>query len=176
MSLYDESIPQLSKMLRNLDAWLAEAETTATERGFDVDVLTVARLSPDMFPLTRQVQSACDTAKFVASRVSGQDAPSHPDTETTIPALRARITTTLDYLATVGPDAFIGGETRRIFMPALKGGWVTGAEYVRAFALPNFYFHLVTAYGILRHSGVKLGKLKFIGGMDVRPASEGADA
>lgn len=176
MSLYDESIPQLTKMLRNLDSWLAEAETAAAERGFDVQVLTVARLSPDMFTLTRQVQSACDTAKFVPARITGQGAPSHPDTETTFPELRARIQTTLAYLATFGPDDFAGGEARRLFLPFLNGGWVSGTEYVRGFALPNCYFHLATAYGILRANGVKLGKQKFIGGLDVRPASEGSDA
>ena len=168
MSLFPESVPALIKMLGNLDVWLADAEAWAEERGFPADTLLDARLFPDMFPLTRQIQSACDSAKFVASRLSDQEAPKHPDEEKTMAELRARVQDTRSYLSGFSAADFEGAAERKLFLPFLRGGYVTGAEYLRGFAMANFYFHLTTAYGILRHNGVKLGKLKFIGHMDVK--------
>lgn len=166
--MYDSTVPQLDKMLGNLDTWLADAEAWAEERGFDVDRLVRARLFPDMFSLDRQVQSCCDTAKFLGSRLSGVDAPSHPDDEQTIEQLRARIASTRSFLATLDREAFAGAEDKKLFLPFLNGGYVLGEEYVTAFVLPNFYFHVTTAYALLRQAGVKLGKRAYLGSMDVR--------
>ena len=167
MSVHAESVPQLVKMLRNLASWLDEGAAWAETRGFDVDVLLQARLFPDMFPLVRQVQAACDSAKFVGSRLSGHDAPLHPDTEATLDELRARIDEVVAYLEGLPAEAFDGD--RLLSLPFLPEHHVRGVDYLREFALPNFYFHATTAYAILRHCGVTLGKRTFIGGMTLVP-------
>lgn len=168
MSLFHESIPPFARMLGNLERWLDEAAEYADSRGFDPEVFTTARLCPDQFPLTRQIQAACDAAKFTAARLSGQEAPSHPDTETTLAELRARIATTLAYLANFSAEDFEGKEQDRHFLPFLKGGFVTSEDYLRQFAAANFHFHITVAYSILRHNGVKLGKRAYIGHMNVQ--------
>lgn len=169
MSIYKATVPQLAKMLRNLDAWLVKAAEYAASRHTDPDDLTDARLAPDQFTLTRQVQSACDTAKFTVARLTGGTAPSHPDTETTLAALRERIAVTVAYIESVDEAAFQGASARIVPMPYPKGLGAVAGEYLNGFALPNFYFHVTTAYAILRHSGVPLGKLDFLGGMDLQP-------
>ena len=168
MSLFDLTVPQLQKMLKNLDAWLTTAETHATAKKFPVDNLLTARLAPDQFPLVRQVQTACDNAKFIAGRLTGKDWPAHPDTETTIEQLRARITSVIGYLESFKAEDFNGAEERKISLPWMEGKWMRGDEYVAQFALANFYFHVTTAYAILRHNGVDLGKRDFIGGVPMR--------
>jgi hypothetical protein len=160
-------------MLANLDSWLGAAVAYAEHKKFAPDVLASARLAPDMYPLTRQVQSACDAAKFAAAYLAGAEAPAHPDTETTIAELRARIATCRNYLETITPESWVGGEARKVAPKWLHGGWMTGSEYLFELALPNFYFHVTTAYDILRHNGVELGKGKFIGSMPVKPATAG---
>lgn len=168
MSMYTASVPQTAKMLRNLDAWLEKAEAHAATKKFDVDTLLTARLAPDMFPLARQVQSSCDHAKFMAARLSGKEAPKHPDTETTFTELRARIRSTLAFLDTVTEADFSGAADRLVglaYLPADKR--LRGAVYLNQNALPNFYFHLSMAYAILRHNGVDVGKKDFIGGLDL---------
>ncbi len=159
------AITQLSKMLRNLEGWLGKAEAHAEERGFEVDVLVGTRLAPDQFALARQIQASCDTAKFAAARLSGGEAPSHPDEETTVAELRARIHATLAYLETVTPESLEGSGDRDIQLPFAKGKACKGSDYLVEFVLPNFYFHATTAYAILRHSGVPVGKLDYIGGV-----------
>lgn len=172
MDLYDETIPVLTKFLANLEAWLDEAEADAKERGFDPEILVEARLAPDMFPLRRQVQAACDTAKFIAARLTGTEAPSHPDTEVDLAQLRARIAVTKEFLADFDREAFDGAEDRVLAVGFLPPDVRIGAaEYLRGFALPNFYFHLSVAYGILRHNGVTLGKRAYIGHLELVPAS-----
>jgi hypothetical protein len=169
MSLYETSIPQFRKMLKNLDKWLEAAEAHAKAKSFDSSVLVNARLAPDQYPLVRQVQSACDAAKFTASRLAGKEAPKHPDTETTMEELRARIRASTEYLGTITEKDFVGAETRQVTLPFFpEGKFVTGAEYVTALATPNFYFHLTTAYSILRHNGVAVGKTDYIGSVDMR--------
>ena len=158
-----ETISQFSRMLRNLDQWLQTGTTYAQQKKFDADVLAQARLAPDQFDLRQQVQSACDAAKYAAAYLSGQQAPSHPDTEKTIAELRARIQTCLQYLGTFKGSDFTGAEERRVAPPWMQGGSVRGADYLMRFAVPNFYFHVTTAYDILRHNGVELGKRDFIG-------------
>lgn len=155
---------QPRKMLANLDRWLEMATAHAEGLGYDVDTLMQARLAPDMFPLVRQVQSACDAAKFLTARLSGNEAPSHPDTETTMAEARQRIASVLSYLDSFGASAFDGSEERIIELSFLPEP-VPAMSYAGSFGLPNFYFHVTTAYAILRHNGVPLGKRDYIGSL-----------
>jgi hypothetical protein len=161
MNLYDATVPVFTKFLGGIEKWLDKAAAYADTKKFDPEILMQARLAPDQYPFINQVQSACDMAKFCAAKLTGKEAPSHPDSEKTIPELRARIRTVLDYLKTFKPEEFVGAEDRLVkhtWMPSsLKGG-----DYLDHFLLPNFHFHLVTAYAILRHNGVDLGKMDFI--------------
>lgn len=168
MHLYDLTVPQLMKMLRNLDNWIVAATSHAERKKFDVHNLIKARLAPDQFPFDRQVQTACDNAKLIAARLAGKEAPPHSDTETSIEQLRARIAAVCSYLETFTAEDFAEAETRRISLPWMDGKWMRGDEYVVQFALPNFYFHCSTAYAILRHNGVDLGKRDYIGGVPMR--------
>lgn len=166
MSMYSASVPQLSKMLTNVLGWLDKAEQHAAAKKYDPNILLAQRLAPDMFPLVRQIQTACDNAKFIAARLSGKEAPRHPDTETTLVELRARILSTLDFLATVSEADFVGAAERLVRLPYLpENKRVLGHHYLNQNALPNFYFHVTTAYAILRHSGVDVGKTDFLGGL-----------
>lgn len=167
MNVYDV-IPQYAKMLRNLDHWLDKAVAHATAKKFEVDTLVQARLAPDMYSLDRQIQSACDTAKFSAAYLSGKEPPSHPDTEKTIAELRARIKTCMAFLESIQESDVAGGDERKVSPKWLKGKWVKGDQFLLQMSLPNFYFHVVTAYDILRHNGVDVGKLDYIGGLPVR--------
>lgn len=169
MSLYQASVPPMKKMLGNLGRWLDAASKHATDKGFDPNVFASSRLAPDQYPLTRQVQSCCDAAKFTASRLSGRDAPSHPDTEQTLDDLKARVKTVVEHLGSLDPADFEGAKSRRVALPFLADQYVTGADYLHEMALPNFYFHLTTAYAILRHNGVNLGKRDFIGSLTTHP-------
>jgi len=168
MSMFTASVPRLNQMLANLDSWLSQAAAYAEERGFDPEILVQARLYPDQFALVRQVQSACDTAKFIAARLGGHEAPVHPDDETKLAELHARIASTRAFLDEVSESDFAGAKDRRISLPGLPGKVMTGPEYLNGFALPNFYFHATTAYAILRHNGVPLGKRTFIGHLDLK--------
>lgn len=158
-----ETITQFSRMLKNLDQWLQKSTAYAQEKGFDPDVLAVARLAPDQYSLVQQVQSACDQAKYAAAYLSGQKPPSHPDTEKTIGELSARIGTCLAYLSTFEAADFTGADERRVAPPWMGGNSVRGDTYTNRIAVPNFYFHVTTAYSILRHNGVQLGKSDFVG-------------
>ena len=168
MNLYDSSVPQMKKMLDNLSRWLDKAEEHAKKKSFDPNVLVQARLAPDQYPLLRQVQSSCDSAKFAAARLTGKEAPKHPDTETTIEELHARIKTVIAYLDTFSEKDFAGASERHIELPWAQGKWVPGNEYLNALQLPNFYFHVTTGYAILRHNGVPLGKMDYLGSIDLR--------
>lgn len=169
MRLYDVAVPQPVKMLGNLDRWLAAAIGSADRRKFDPNNLMKARLAPDQFTLDKQVQTACDNAKQIAPRLAGKDGwPQHPDSETTLEQLRARIASVTAYVETFKPEDFAGAEDRKISLPWMEGKWMRGDEYVAQFALPNLYFHLTTAYAILRHNGIELGKRDYIGGVPMR--------
>ncbi|HWU87391.1 MAG TPA: DUF1993 domain-containing protein [Kofleriaceae bacterium] len=168
MRLYDLTVPQLIKMLQNLDRWLGAASELAAKKKFDVNNLLKYRLAPDQFAFDRQVQTACDNAKFIAGRLTGKEWPAHADTETTFEQLRARIASVVSYLETYRPEDFIGAEERKISLPWMEGKWMRGDEYVAQFALANFYFHVTMAYAILRHNGVELGKRDYIGGVPMR--------
>lgn len=156
-------VPQFSKMLANLDAWLGKASEHATHKKFEIDTLLQARLAPDQYALVRQVQSACDAAKFACAYLSGKPAPTHPDTETTMVQLRERIASCRSYLETVTAADLANAETARVAPKWMQGKWVRGDQYLVQVALPNFYFHVTTAYAILRHNGVDVGKSDFIG-------------
>jgi len=161
-------ILEFGKMLRNLDAWLEKATVHAKAKSFEVDVLVKARLAPDQYSLDRQVQSACDAAKFGAAYLSGKEAPKHPDTEKTVAELRKRIATCVGWLETLKEADFAGAEERRVAPPWLQGKWLRGEDYLLQAGMPNFLFHVTTAYSILRHNGVDLGKMDYIGALPLR--------
>ena len=163
MSLYEITIPQFKNTLGQIEKWLDAAVAYAEKKSFDPNGLLIARLAPDQYPLVRQIQSACDTAKFTPARLNSKDAPKHPDTEQTIDELRTRIHAVLEYLGTFSVADFAGAETRKVELPFFKGKHLLGADYVSQLQLPNFYFHASHAYAILRHNGVPLGKNDFIG-------------
>ena len=142
----------------------------AKTKSFEPDVLVTARLAPDQYPLVRQVQSACDSAKFTAAYLAGQKAPSHPDTETTMAQLRARIQACLSYLETVKASDFAGAEQRKVSPAWMQGKWSAANHYLAQVGIPNFYFHVTTAYAILRHNGVALGKVDYIGAFPMNDA------
>jgi len=164
LAMYGASIPAFVRALTSLKGVLAKGAAHAESRKLDPLVLTSARLYPDMFPLTRQVWIASDTAKNSAARLAGVEAPKHEDTETTFPELQARLDKTLAYMKSFKPEQIDGSEERVIKLP-VPGSEVTfrGEDYLLFFALPNVYFHATTVYNILRHNGVELGKMDFLG-------------
>ena len=163
ISPYELSIPTFQRGFAVLSKLLDKAEAFAEEKKIKPEILVNARLSPDMLSLAGQIQRLSDTAKGAASRLTSTDAPSFPDDETTLADLRARIANTVSYLATVPESAFAGAAERTVVLKS-RGQDVsyTGKDYLLTFALPNFYFHLTTAYAILRHNGVPVGKLDFL--------------
>ncbi len=164
LSLYDVSIPALTLGLTNLSAILDKGAAHAEAKKLDPKVLADSRIIADMFPLKRQVQIVCDTAKGAAARLAGVTIPKHEDTENTFEELKARIAKTLAFVGSVQPDQVNAAESREIVLEfpriTLK---FTGRDYVSKYALPNFYFHLTTAYAILRKNGVDVGKNDFLG-------------
>jgi hypothetical protein len=160
-SLHAISIAAFTRGLRNLDHLLARAAAS----GIDEAALTEARIADDMFPLTRQVQIACDTPKLAAMRLGQLEPLPMPDEETTLAELRGRIARTIAYLEAADPAAFEGREDAEIVVKFPNGEQrFTGLSYVTDFALPNFYFHVTTAYDLLRMKGVALGKLDYLAG------------
>lgn len=158
-------VAQLKKMLHNLDRWLDSASAHVTSKGTDMKALLGARLAPDQHPLLKQIQICCDSSKFLASRLAGKEAPKHPDNETTLDELRIRLRAVTEYLGAFHEADFEGAGTREIELPFAPGKVMSAPEYVNEMALPNTYFHFVTAYSILRHSGVPLGKADYIGAL-----------
>jgi hypothetical protein len=164
ISMYDFSIPALTRGLTNLSAILDKAEAHATAKKFDSIVLAQSRLFPDMLPFTRQVQIACDTAKGAAARLAGIEAPKHEDTETTFAELKARVAKTLDFLKTVTPAQLKDAESRAIELKFPNAVWkFTGIAYLTDFVLPNLYFHTSMVYALLRKAGVDVGKMDYLG-------------
>lgn len=163
--LFQYTVPQFIKMLNNLNAILDKANTFAETKKIDAEVLLQSRLAPDQFNFIRQVQIACDTAKLGASRLTGKEAPSHPDTEKTLPELKTRIESTIAYLEKFTAQDFAESATRHISQPRWEGQYLTGEEFAQHHALPNLYFHVSTAYAILRHNGVEIGKKDYLGKM-----------
>jgi hypothetical protein len=165
MNVYAASVSQMKKMLGNLDKWIDTAVEHGNKKSFDPEVLLGLRLIPDQYPLLRQVQAACDAAKAAGARLAGKEPPRHPDTEKTLEEVKKRIHTVVSYLDTLTEKDFEGAESRKVLLPFLEGKHMLGAEYLVEMAQPNFYFHVTTAYAILRKNGVELGKRDFIGSL-----------
>ena len=158
------------KTLDNLEKWMDKAAEYAKERSFDVDVLAQSRLAPDQFSFAQQVQSACDQAKYAAAYLGNKPAPSHPDTEKSFAELRERIGKCTAFVATVQEQDLAGAGERKVAPSWLGGKWLRGDDYLVHVAVPNFFFHVAMAYAILRHNGVQLGKMDYIGSMPTRDA------
>jgi uncharacterized protein len=164
ISMYQASVPVLTKSLSNLAAILEKATAHAAAKKIDEAVLMNTRLYPDMFPLMRQVQIACDIPRRGIARLAGMEAPAVDDNETTFAELVTRIHNTIAYLETFTPEQIDGTETKEITVPMGQQSMTfAGLPYLQAFILPNAYFHVTTAYNILRHSGVEIGKRDFLG-------------
>ena len=163
-----DAIRLFVKTLENLEKWMDKAGEHAKARSFDVDVLAQARLAPNQFTFVQQVQSACDQAKYAAGYLAGRPPPSHPDAEKTFAELRERIRKCTSFLATFQEEDFAGAEERKVAPPWMRGRWLRGHDYLVELAVPNFFFHVTMAYAILRHNGVPLGKMDYVGGLPTR--------
>ena len=163
--MYSASVPVFVQILGGLDAVLAKTEAHVAARKIEPDALLRARLFPDMFALTRQVQVACDFAKSVSARLAGVNVPAYDDSEQTFPELRERIARTLAFIQGLDAGQFAGSEGREIVLrPGTpKERKLDGQAYLLAYGLPQFFFHVTTAYALLRHNGVELGKKDFMG-------------
>lgn len=167
MTHYD-SIQIFTKTLRNLERWMEKAEEHAKAKSFDVNVLIDARLAPDAYAFVQQVQSACDQVKYAAAYLAAQPPPPHPDTERTFAELKERITKCLTFVDGVDEKSYAGAAERKVSPPWLGGAWLTGEDYFTHISSPNFFFHVTMAYAILRHNGVPLGKMDFIGSIPMQ--------
>ena len=164
ISMHSASVPVFARMLGNLVGWLDKAEAHAQAKKFDPAVYMTARLAPDMLPLPKQIQIACDGAKFCVARLAGVDGPKFEDNESTLEELRQRVKKTIDYVLSVPATQIDGSDAKDISVPRRDGAIVMkGENYLKHFALANFYFHVTTTYALLRHSGVELGKMDFLG-------------
>lgn len=164
---YDLTVVQFTKMLNNLSAILDKAEGFAEAKKIDVEVLLNSRLAADQFNLIRQVQIACDTAKLGVARLAGvvDAAPKHDDSETTLAELQARIQSVIAYISGFTAADFAEAATQKVSQPRWEGKYLTGQEFAIEHAIPNIYFHVTTAYAILRHNGVEVGKKDYLGAM-----------
>lgn len=170
ISMYQASVPVFLRMLSNLKSILGKATAHAQAKKIDESVLLNARLYPDMFPLARQVQIACDFARATPARLAGKEPLALEDNEKTFSELAARIDRSIDYVRSFSTGDIDGSETREIVRPVRgEPKKFTGYNYLEQFALPNFFFHATTAYAILRHCGVEIGKGDYIGELDVSP-------
>lgn len=161
--IYEMTVPQFIKTLKNLDQILDKAAGFADSKRIEMDVLLSSRLAPDQFNLTRQIQITCDSAKLGVARLIGKEAPVHADNEKTLPELKARIQDVINYLNTIKHEDFVGALERHITQPRWEGKFLTGREYLIQHVMPNIYFHFTTAYSILRHNGVDIGKKDYLG-------------
>jgi uncharacterized protein len=164
LSMYQASAPRFANTLKNLSAILDKAQAHVEAKKLDAAAFTSYRLFPDMFPMVRQVQAACDAAKGAVARLAGVEAPKHEDTEQSFADLKARIAKTITFIQSVQPAQVDGSEDKEIVLK-MRSGEVKfkGQQYLLGHALPNFYFHVTTTYNILRHNGVELGKRDYIG-------------
>jgi hypothetical protein len=164
ISMYEVLVPSATRMFQSLSAILDKAVVFAEARKIEPGVLLNSRLYVDMFPLIRQVQIATDIVKGGAARLAGQEPPSWADDEKFIDELKARIAKTVEYLQSFKPEQFEGSESRAIVLKTRNGELnFSGQDYLLAFVLPNLYFHSTTAYNILRHNGVEIGKQDYLG-------------
>jgi hypothetical protein len=164
ITMHSASVPIFVRMLANVNTWLDKAEAHAAAKKFDTSVYLNTRLAPDMLPFTKQIQIACDTVKFCVARLAGVDSPKFEDNETTLAELRERISATIAYVKSVPAAQIDGSEEKDITLPRRDGPLIMkGEAYLKHFVLPNFFFHLTTAYALLRHSGVEVGKMDYLG-------------
>ena len=165
--MYYRVVMQCAQSLKNVEPWLNKAEQYAAAKKFDIGVLLSGRLAPDQKPFIYQVQSACDYVKAAAAWLSGQTPPKHPDTEQTVGELRARIQKTLAFVETVNEAQFAGASERKVSFSWAPGKSMTGHDYLVQMTIPNIYFHLTMAYAILRHNGIDIGKMDFLGSINL---------
>lgn len=166
ISMHSASVPVFVRMLGNLIDWLDKAEAHAAAKKFDAAVLLGTRLAPDMLPFTKQIQIACDAAKFGVARLAGAEAPKFEDNEATLEELRERVRKTIAYVKSVPAAQIDGTEDKDVVVPRRDGSLtLKGEPYLKHFVLPNFYFHITTAYALLRHNGVELGKGDYLGAL-----------
>lgn len=163
--LYEITVPRFIKTLENLSKILDKSAAFFFEKKVEPETLFQLRLIADQFPLGRQIQIACDTAKLCASRLTGKDAPVNDDSETTLEAFQARIRSTISYLQKFTEEDFSESKNRHISQPRWKDQYMLGEDFVFHHAIPNFYFHVTTAYAILRHNGADIGKKDYLGEM-----------
>ena len=159
---YIQHLDTMAKMLNGILQYLEKATAFSEEKDFDVKIFLNTRLVPDQFSLLQQIQTCCDSAKFAAARVSGKTPPVHVDDETTVSELQSRISQTVDYLKTFNEEDFKNADTIKVMLPFMPDKYLTGNEYFVQFSLPNFYFHMTSAYSILRQNGVNLGKIDYL--------------
>ena len=162
--VYNFTVPVFEKHLNALKGVLTKSEAFAKEKGLDEKAVLQTALAPDMFPLVKQVQVACDNAKGLVARLSKSENPKHEDTEQTFSELQARIDKTLAFVSTATPDSFKDLDSIQVVLAYFPGKYMTAFDYAREYALPNFFFHTVTAYDIVRHLGVQIGKEDFMDG------------
>ncbi|WP_027611870.1 DUF1993 family protein [Pseudomonas sp. URIL14HWK12:I6] len=165
--MYFEIISQCARNLKNIEGFLLKAQEYAIEKNFDVGVLMNARLAPDMKPLIYQVQSACDYLKGGAAWLSGQEIPRHADTEQTIDELRARIVKTLVFVESIGKEQYSGADQRTMTLSWEPGKVIAAPDYALQVVIPNVNFHIAMAYAILRNNGVDVGKMDFLGKLNM---------
>jgi len=164
LTMYQASAPQIKKMLLNLSALLKKGEAFAASKNINESVLVDGRLFPDMLPLSKQVQIACDQAKGGMARLAGLEPPKFDDNETTLAQLQERIAQTVAFLDTIKPEQIDGSEAKEIKFSIKEWNFeFVGQQYLLTWVIPNFYFHVTTAYNILRHNGVEIGKSDFLG-------------
>ena len=164
ITMSSASVPVFVSMLGNLQTWLDKADAHAQAKKFDPTVYLSARLAPDMLPLKTQIQIACDTAKFCVARLAGVDGPKFDDAEATLTELRERVSATVAFIKSVPAAKIDGSEAKEITVPRRSGPlMMQGEAYLKHYAMPNFYFHVTTTYALLRHNGVELGKMDFLG-------------
>jgi hypothetical protein len=161
--IYELTVTQFSKMLKNLDLILEKSAQYAEAKKIEVDVLLQSRLAPDQFNLIRQIQIACDSAKIGVAKLTAKDAPVHDDKEITLPQLRRRISDTIAFISSVSEKDFAGANEKRITTPRWEGKSLSGYEYLIQHTMPNVYFHITVAYEILRHNGLEIGKKDYLG-------------
>jgi uncharacterized protein len=166
ITMHSASVPVFVRMFGSLLQWLDKAEAHAAAKKFDPQVYLSARLAPDMLPFTKQIQIACDAAKFGVARLAGMDAPKFDDTEASLAELRVRVQKTLEFVRSVPANQIDGTETKDVVIPRRDGTMtLKGEPYLKHFVLPNFYFHVTTTYALLRHCGVDLGKSDYLGSL-----------
>lgn len=161
--MYSLAVIQSTRMLENIFRIMKKAEAHAAAKKFDPNVFVMDRLAPDQHPFVRQIQIAADAAKIMAARLSGKEFPKYEDNEKTWDEIKARVQKTIDYLKTFKSEEFNGWEDRRAPISFMPGKYLNANEYLYEMALPNLYFHISTAYSILRLRGVDVGKADFIG-------------